>query len=295
MPTTALVLNTVSTTARIVAATAQPTVSVLIVNYRTADLTIAAVESALAQPEATEIIVVDNASGDDSFERLTTQFRHEHTVRVVASPRNRGFGAGNNLAARSATGDLLFLLNSDAQLHPNALAALVTQRQAEQGMCIIAPFIHAGSGSGLQVDALGPFPTVRRIITQQTKRYGTSLTPDWVSGCALMIDRALFEQIGGFDERIFMYFEDVLLCWQVRRLGHSVLRQPEARVTHLGGKSYRSPNELKLDYFNAQDVYLRATGTSPIGISAVKLARRLAITLGLRGARGRSSKQTNHA
>jgi N-acetylglucosaminyl-diphospho-decaprenol L-rhamnosyltransferase len=275
-----------------VPATPRFTVSVVVVNFRTSDLTIQAVESALSQPDAREIFVVDNASGDGSFERIEAQFRSEPRVSVVQAAHNNGFGAGNNLAAAVATCDLLFLLNSDATFEPKALEKLVNFRTGRGERCIVAPAVLAADSGKLQVDALGSFPTARRILTQQTKQYGTSLTPDWVSGCALLIDRTLFVEISGFDERIFMYFEDVLLCWHARRLGCAVHREPAAKVEHVGGKSYSSSADLKDDYFEAQDIFLLQIGESAAMRRLVKTVR--SIVVPMRRVRLLKSKSKSH-
>jgi GT2 family glycosyltransferase len=144
------------------------TVSVLIVNYRTPDLTVAAVESALAEPETLEVILVDNDSQDSSMEMFSRYFSGVQRVQVIGASENKGFGAGNNLAAENASGDLLFLLNSDATFVAGSLATLVKFRSNHGQRCVVAPAVYAGSTDALQVDAIGPFPTAVRILTQRS-------------------------------------------------------------------------------------------------------------------------------
>ena len=248
-------------------------VSVLIVNYQTPALTIEAVRSALLEKEATEIIVVENGSADGSWEVLQEHFATSVRVKLIKSERNLGFGGGNNLAARAATQPLLFLLNSDAGFVPGCLSILLEQFGTVDDAGIIAPAVFRGTTRELQIEACGPIPTARRILTQQSKNYGTSTTPDWVGGAAMLIPSALFQSVGGFDEDIFMYFEDVLLCWRVRRLGYEIYRNLNAGVEHLGGMSYESDTQKKTDYFLAQDVFLKKIGENLAMRSLVKLGR----------------------
>jgi GT2 family glycosyltransferase len=219
-----------------------------------------------------EVVVVDNCSGDDSVERLR-QGLDDPRVKVIASEKNGGFGYGNNLGARAATGPHLFLLNSDAFFQEDALARMLP-RLGDPEVGIVAPALYIKDGVTLQADGIGPFPTVVSILTQKTKDYGASLEPDWVSGAAMLMCRDAFLSLGGFDERIFMYYEDVELCWRFRRAGMKIVRELSAGVTHLGGGSYTTSLKKKQQYFEAQDVYLRLIGEPAAGIALVRMARR---------------------
>ena len=248
-------------------------VSVIIVNYRTAKLTAEAVRSALGEPEATEIIVVENGSGDDSSLLLHQEFADETRVTIIDSARNVGFGQGNNLGVAAATQSYLFLLNSDATFVPGCLRELLEAWAQLETPGILAPAVFRGISEELQNDAIGPFPTSRRILTQQTKRYGTSLTPDWVSGCALLTRRDVFLGVGGFDPEFFMYFEDVMLCWRIRQSGLTINRHLDAGIHHLGGQSYRTSLRLKRDYYSAQDLVLRKMGDPVLERALVRAIR----------------------
>jgi GT2 family glycosyltransferase len=260
-------------------------ISVIIVNYKTPELTAEAVYSALNEPEATEIIVVENGSSDRSYEVLSDRFRDNARVRVIGSEINLGFGGGNNLAARWATNPMLFLLNSDATFVPGSLATLIKRFRQLENVGILAPSVFRGATDVLQAEACGPFPTAWRLLTQTSKNYGTSLSPDWVGGAGMLIPAEVFHSTGGFDEDIFMYFEDVLLCWRVRRRGLKIYRIPEAGIRHLGGMSYASESIKKKDYFAAQDVFLEKIGESiflrllvrAIRTPAIRMQRKLPV------------------
>lgn len=245
-------------------------VSVIIVNYKTPDLTAAAIDSALAQPEAAEIIVVDNASGDGSVARLR---EFGDRIMLIESGENLGFGRANNLGVARATEEFVFLLNSDALFHEGCLATMLAHWQTLDKPGILAPAVYLEDGKTLQADAIGPFPTVSRLITRKTTDYGTSLTPDWVSGCAMLLRREDYLAVGGFDPDIFMYYEDVLLCHAIRKRGLGVFRCLDAGITHLGGKSISSTWDRKVVYYQAQDVMLRKMGEPGWGIALVRLLR----------------------
>lgn len=235
-------------------------VSVLIVNFRTPDLTIDAIRSALDQPETTEVVVVDNDSGDDSLSRIEKTIGDHPQVKLIAANANVGFGRANNVAASHATGEWLFLLNSDATCYPGCLADLLSEAEWHPEAGILAPIIYWPSGEP-QPDTFGLFPTGYRILTRQTKRTSDPVTPDWVSGCAMLIRRSDFVSVEGFDQDLFMYYEDVLLCRRVREHGKSVHRVASAGVTHLGGASRASSLNQKRQYYASQDVWLRRIGT----------------------------------
>lgn len=245
-------------------------VSVVIVNYRTPELTVAAVESAAREPEATEIIVVDNASGDGSVARLKEL---GDKIILVESSENLGFGRANNLGVQRATQEYVFLLNSDALLHQGCLGTLLSQWPALDRPGVLAPAVYLEDGVTLQPDAQGPFPTVWGLITRRSARPDPSLTPDWVSGCAMLMKRDDFLAVGGFDPEIFMYYEDVVLCHAIRKRGLGVYRCLEAGVTHLGGKSSLRSWDRKRVYYQAQDIMLRRLGESAWAIAIAKLLR----------------------
>lgn len=250
-----------------------PTIAVLVVNFRTPVLTEKAVQSALCESVTSEVIVVDNDSGDGSSQLLEDAFKNEPRVSIISSKRNLGFGAGNNMAAKCTNAELLFLLNSDAEIRRGSLETLAGKWTKTPNAGILAPTIFVAATGDVQTDATGVFPTAKRIILQTSKRIPHRTEPDFVSGCALLISSQIFKIIGGFDEDIFMYFEDVLLSWQVRKMGLRVTVCPDAAVDHRGGASYRSGLAQKRDYYRAQDLFLEKIGDPAWTRMAVKFLR----------------------
>jgi GT2 family glycosyltransferase len=253
-------------------------VSVLIVNYGTADLTIAAVRSALAETLVHEVIVADNplpteTEPSPALRRLESE---ERRVRLVELAENRGFGAGVNAAARVASAPYLFALNSDATLQAEALGRLVSLMKPDAHVGLVAPPVYLRDGATLQQDACGLFPTPARLFTRATTAVCRGETPDWLSGVALLVRRDEFLDLGGFDENFFMYYEDVELCHRYRQqLGKGCRRFTQGPgVVHLGGAGRESSASLRSVYYAAQDYYLKKVGFSPVSRLLVRTARR---------------------
>jgi len=232
----------------------KPDVSVIIVNWNTRDdlrECLRSLHPSLHQGLQVEIIVVDNASWDDSVAMVKREFPD---VKLIENRLNEGFGKAHNRAALIAQGRYLMLLNSDARAHPGALKDLVDYADAHPDVGIIAPKVLNPDGS-LQYSCrrfpvyeaglfrntiLGRlFPQNRFVRDYLMTDFDHAHTADvdWVSGCAMMIRRETWHQLGGFDERFFMYCEDVDLCWRAHEAGWRVVYHPEAVVTHTIGRS----------------------------------------------------------
>ncbi|MBC8070882.1 MAG: glycosyltransferase family 2 protein [Deltaproteobacteria bacterium] len=229
---------------------------VVIVNYKTAELTLRAVASAL--PDVTKlggrITVVDNASGDGSLERLGAGIAAlgEVPVELVAAERNGGFGYGNNLAIRRALAsddppELVYLLNPDAVAAPGAIARMVEFMAAQPDVGIAGSHITNPDGT-THVSAFrfpSPLGEVEGalklgIATKLLHRWSVWSLPcdrtcrvDWVSGASTLIRREVLEGVGLFDENFFLYFEETDLCRRATLAGWQIWFVREASVEHL--------------------------------------------------------------
>lgn len=242
--------------------TSYPT-AVLIVNFRTPVLSVQAVVSTLADPDVSEVIVVENGSGDGSAELLAAALPTDPRITLVTSPTNLGFGRANNLGAEQATSPFLFLLNSDAELRSGGIGKLAAALEGEHPCSIVAPEVRTSPRDELQIDAAGRFPSAANVITGRVSRPSNPSSPDWVSGCAMLLRRDSFRDLGGFDPGFFMYLEDVHLCWKARQAGGTIRIERSVKVTHLGGASYRSAVRTpKPEYARSHDLYLQKTGAS---------------------------------
>lgn len=235
---------------------------IVILNYRTAGLTIGCLRSLrdqVAGVAGRQVLVVDNASGDGSAECIAKTIEQEGWVgwvSVVPLDCNGGYAAGNNVGIRHVLAadpllDYVLLLNPDTIVQPGALQALVDFMDQHSKVGIAGSRLENPDGT-TQCSAhrrpspLGELEGTAKlgIISRLLSQYRVSPTPraepypcDWVSGASLMIRREVFEQIGLFDEGYFLYYEEVDFCMRVIQGGWQVWYVPAARVFHLEGAS----------------------------------------------------------
>ena len=231
--------------------------SIIVVSYNTADMTCACLRSVFEQTHDTgfELLVLDNASTDGSADAIDREFGER--VRLIRSRDNLGFAGGNNEAAQQATGDLLLLLNPDTVVLDRAIDRLVAFADANPG---------AGIWGGRTVFAdgsLNPASCWRQMscwslachaagltsVLRNTELFNPEALGGWqrdrerdvdiVSGCFLLIRRDLWERLGGFDRRFFMYGEEADLCLRAKSQGCQPRITPEATIVHYGGASER--------------------------------------------------------
>jgi GT2 family glycosyltransferase len=208
-------------------------VSVVVVNFREPHLTLECL-AALGEldSEDVEIICVDNASGDDSVDLL----RAVPGVRLVRAPRNLGFAGGCNLGAGQATGELLALLNSDARPDRLWLEHARDALLADATVGCVASKVLDWDGELVDyVDAgLTWFGMGYKPRAGQPDVGGDDVEKDvlFATGAAMVTRTRLFEELGGFDERFFMFYEDVDLGWRMNLLGHRVRYVPGSVAYH---------------------------------------------------------------
>jgi len=216
------------------AQTQRSSVSIIVVSYNTVELLRDCLASVYAQCRADdEVLVVDNASRDGSVEMVKKEFAD--TV-LLESQSNLGFAKANNHAISKAAGELLWFLNPDARLEPGALDAAVAfmNRNRSVGMAGTALIHPDGS----------PQPSVEYGYPGQT--YAGSLFDGlpgkiaWVVGASIFAWRRVMDTVGGFDERFFLYGEDLDLGLTVRKAGWPIGFIKDSVVTHYGGESERS-------------------------------------------------------
>jgi N-acetylglucosaminyl-diphospho-decaprenol L-rhamnosyltransferase len=225
-----------------------PSVDAVIVSYRSAATLRGCVEPLTRIPHV-RVTVVDNASPDESVDTIA-----DLPVEVVRSARNGGFSYGCNLGAARGTAPFLLFLNPDARIDPDALESLVAVFQHDPATALVGPrlldedgklawsqrrFPRHRSTFGLALFAhrLWPRAAWSDELIRDAAAYDRPGTPEWVSGACMLVRRTTFEQLGGFDERFFLYCEDTDLCRRVWDAGQSVRFEPSARVWHVGGAS----------------------------------------------------------
>lgn len=245
-----------------------PDFSVIIVSYNVAPLLEECITSLLEHMAGLqlEIIVVDNASQDGSPALVRTKFPG---VLLIENKNNYGFPRGCNQGLWQASGRYIFFLNPDARLEKNALQALFNFMEANPDCGIAGPRIHYPDGSEQPNRRRFPGPALAFIESTILQRYRPfknlkalhrftfedvsaekAQTIDWLVGAAFVVRREVVEQIGGLDERFFMYSEELDFCRRAKKAGWQVWYTPEATVVHQEGQS--SKQNLASRHINFQ-------------------------------------------
>ena len=250
-------------------------VAVVVVSYNTRELLLECLASVRSSSDTVEIVVVDNASVDRSAESV----RHAHpNVRLICNEVNVGFGAACNQGIRQTSAPFILLLNSDARLTAEALAALLgcMEDDARCGAagCAVADmegrpvittmrFLNALNQS---IEMLGILKRTRLGRTHRPRLDSTlrDCTVDWVEGSCMVLRRQALDQAGMFDERFFMYSEDEDFCWALRKHGWHVCYTAAGSVSHKGGASAAQDPPANLRHFYASQLrFLRKNRGGP--------------------------------
>jgi GT2 family glycosyltransferase len=230
--------------------------SVIIVSFNTREILRACLSRLFEVCEGVilEVIVVDNASRDASADMVESDFPE---VRLIRSEINLGFAAANNVGFKVATGDTILLLNPDALLEPKALQRALAHMAADPRI---------GMGGGLLLDKAGQwqpsarcFPSLLNeflVLSGLAARFpksrffgrfdrtwddsGQAAKVDWVPGAFALIRRSALEQVGDFDERFFLYYEEVDLCRRFYQAGWTIWYWPDVVIRHWGGESSKT-------------------------------------------------------
>jgi GT2 family glycosyltransferase len=254
--------------------------SVLVVSYNTKNLTLECLRSITEQTPniSSEIIVIDNASVDGSADAIRSEFP---SVQISALDENIGFGRATNLAARSAHGRYVVLLNPDTVVLDRALEHLHTFMETH-------PRAGAGGGRTLLGDgSLDPgsvwgrmtlwstfcaavglsaiFPRSEVFDPESLGRWerDTVQSVEVISGCLLIMRRKLWNRLGGFDPRFFMYCEDADLCLRVQQAGLECQIDPDAVIVHYSGASETVKADKMVRLFGAKRLYFEKHWPEP--------------------------------
>lgn len=237
-------------------------VSVIIVNFNTKELVSDCIESIFAQTEGVdfEVIVSDNGSTDGSRE----SFCGDGRINYVYNDGNLGFGRANNIGLLKATGRNVLFINSDTLLRGNAIKILSDFLDScpDAGACGGNLFTRDGHANhsymmfrpGIRAELARFFEIKGENFNHsgKPKRVGT------ISGADLMVRKSILDELGPFDERFFLYFEETELCARIHKAGFGLYSVPEAEITHFGGATIRKEDKEKI-YLESRELYLRLT------------------------------------
>lgn len=215
-----------------------------------------------------EAVVVDNASSDGSSELVAAFAPH---ARVVRNTANVGFGRAINQGAAASSAAFILVMNPDCQLESGALATMRAELDARQQCAIVGPRVldpdgsEQGSARGdpdMLTGLFGRTGPLRHLLpSSAVSRRNVlsggreSATVDWVSGACMLVRRSAFDDVGGFDARYFLYWEDADLCRRLRARGHEIRYVPAATAVHHVGHSSKTARAASIKAFH-QSAYL---------------------------------------
>ena len=202
-----------------------------------------------------DVIVVDNDSLDSPCQSISDRFPW---VKLILATENLGFGRANNLGVLSSEGKNLLFLNPDTVVHGDALRRMVAEFESVPVAGAIGCRLLNPDGS-IQMTSVQPFPTIMnqllalnwfqrrwpnlRLWGKQalySKSSNILHEVDFVSGAAILVNRVVFDEVGGFNPAYFMFAEEADLCWAIHRAGYKVLHTSDALITHFGGQSTKT-------------------------------------------------------
>lgn len=249
--------------------------SIIIVSYNTKDLLTGCLRSIYEKTQDLEyeVIVVDNDSVDGSQEMVRREFNH---TKLIINKQNEGFSKANNNGYSYSKGSTLIFLNSDTIIKHNAFKPMTHYLNANKEVGVLGPkivnsvnepthsyqkFFNAKSlvfGSKyfkplFNVDKYRPH--------YSTSDYNRIKEVDWVSGACLAINREVFERAGKWDDKYFFYYEDMDLCYQIKKAGLKVVYFPEAEVLHYFGQSTSKSNSLNPVKMSSMKYYAKKNFT----------------------------------
>ncbi|MCH8489764.1 MAG: glycosyltransferase family 2 protein [Oceanicaulis sp.] len=230
--------------------------SVIMVSYRTGPSLFLAIDSVLSAHEAAELVLINHDNPRETVLRLEALARTRPKLRLIHSGNNLGFAGGCNLGAAHARGEVFLFLNPDAVLAPGAAAHMMStlaaipepgivgarlinptgqeQRGARRGELTIGSALSGFLG-------LSRFLPFMRDIHRENEPLPEDADPSpVVSGAAMMMTRAGFDALGGFDEGYFLHVEDIDICRRARDAGGAVMFEPRAEILHYGSTSKAS-------------------------------------------------------
>lgn len=217
-------------------------ITAIFVTYRSAGVI---AEALACVPEEMPVIVVDNASGDGTLDLVRAR---RPNAQIIANAENIGYGRALNQGARAATTPFVFLLNPDLMLSRPAVEALRAAADAYPDAILFGPAVDGRDGTleyAPRPDLFSRGHTLFKSLVGSGNF--TSAAPEttcpvgWIGGAAILARREAFLALGGFDERIFLFFEETDLCHRAVLAGHAPIWVPHARVRHLQGASSGAP------------------------------------------------------
>jgi len=239
--------------------------TIQIVNYNSRECLrecLGSLDSFLAKnQDDAEIIIINNDTEPIGY-FLNAWPQAAKRPKIIEINENVGFGKAHNRGFKEAQGKYVLFLNPDTKITAESLEKMLNVFEADEKIGIAGPILVDGEGR-FQNECWGfkktPLSTIKSKLSGSATRAEEEgiFEVDWVSGGAMIIRKNIFSELGGFDEKYFMYFEDVDLCLQAKKNGWKIAVNPAARVYHRGGKSFLSHRDKKKYYYASQNYYLK--------------------------------------
>ena len=244
-------------------------VSVITINYNNSDLTVDFVNSVLKKTSkklAIEIIVVDNCSDAEDYKNLLSKINNTQHVNIIRNNVNSGFGAGNMLGTLYAKGKYFAFVNNDIIFKEDCFSSLVNFMNDHEDVGVCTPQqLNANSEPvscfdyfhGIRKLLLGrkfiEFFMSRDVPRRANKLYSEICYVDFIQGCFMFFNADRFAEVGGFDTNIFLYYEEMDICFRLKKHGLKSCLIPETKFLHYHGvstgKNFDIKKELQLSYF----------------------------------------------
>ncbi len=272
--------------------------TVVIPTWNTADLTIRCVAALEADGVARErIVLVDNGSTDDTYERLS---RELPGCRLIRFEENIGYGGAMNAGAKELPGEAYLMPNNDAFVHDPGSVTVLLRTLDDPTVGLSFPR-YLNEDLTLQPSVMPTHSPLTALIRASglsrlvPNRWAAKLTTHWdhstardidgANGAAMLFRGETWHQLGGFDERIYIYAEEIDICWRARKLGWRIWFTPEAQFVHLGnssaGKEWSNPTRERLIGASESTVIRwhlpRVSAGVTIGLISAGLAARLVV------------------
>lgn len=262
---------------------AQPLVSIVILNWNGRKF----LEQFLPSVQAStwtnkSIVVIDNASTDDSISFLQS---HYPNVQIVRNAGNFGFAKGYNEGLKQVKGDYYVLLNSDVEVTPGWIEPIIALMESDARIGACQPkllqyhnrrlFEYAGAAGGW-LDYLG-YPLARGRIFDVCEtdegQYDTVAPIFWASGAAMFVRASLYHALGGLDAYFFAHQEEIDFCWRLQLAGYQVYACPQSVVYHVGGGTLPKGNSRKV-FLNFRNNLIMMAKNMPAGMATWKILYR---------------------
>jgi GT2 family glycosyltransferase len=227
-----------------------------------------------------EVIVIDNQSSDGTPEWIR---EHAPRVRLTVNSENVGFAAANNQGIRESRGEFILFLNTDTILQPQAVAFLLEELRSNRRLGAVGPtllcyekFFQVSFGQKVsfigeifQKMVLNPYYRIRLRKGAKNRKTG------WLSAACLLTRKDTLEEVGPFDEKFFLYFEDIDLCVRIGEKGYALKYLPQARVYHLGGASTEGLKLFSRYFYRKSQIYFYQKHNSKVALTLLRLYLRI--------------------